>query len=117
MPYRVRWHLARKPKLKCEALAIFIRELTALLRRLASSPRGKIGAVTVVQRFGSALNLNVHFHTLAIDGVYEGGELHPAATPSQEDLDELAAKLRVRILALLARRNTVVVEIPYRLRA
>jgi len=28
------------------------------------------GAVTFIQRFGSALNLNLHFHTLALDGVY-----------------------------------------------
>jgi len=28
------------------------------------------GAVTLIQRFGSALNLNVHFHILALDGVY-----------------------------------------------
>jgi len=28
------------------------------------------GGVTFVQRFGSALNLNVHFHTVALDGVF-----------------------------------------------
>ena len=28
------------------------------------------GAVTLIQRFGSALNLNVHFHLLVLDGVY-----------------------------------------------
>lgn len=28
------------------------------------------GAVTFVQRFGSAMNLNLHFHTLALDGVF-----------------------------------------------
>lgn len=30
----------------------------------------KTGAVTLVQRFGSALNLNIHFHMLFLDGVY-----------------------------------------------
>ncbi|ASO73219.1 hypothetical protein Aba7804_20660 (plasmid) [Acinetobacter baumannii] len=30
----------------------------------------KTGAVTLIQRFGSALNLNVHFHMLFLDGVY-----------------------------------------------
>jgi len=29
------------------------------------------GAVSLIQRFGSALNLNVHFHMLWLDGVYE----------------------------------------------
>ena len=28
------------------------------------------GAVTLIQRFGSALNLNIRFHLLIIDGVY-----------------------------------------------
>ena len=30
------------------------------------------GAVTLIQRFGSALNLNVHFYMLYLDGVYAG---------------------------------------------
>lgn len=29
------------------------------------------GEVTLIQRFGSALNLSVHFHMLWLDGVYE----------------------------------------------
>jgi len=28
------------------------------------------GAITLIQRFGSARNLNVHFHMLFLDGVY-----------------------------------------------
>lgn len=34
-------------------------------------PRARIGAVTLIQRFGSALNPNIHFHLLVLDGVYE----------------------------------------------
>ena len=30
------------------------------------------GAVTLIQRFGSAINRNVHFHMLFLDGAYEG---------------------------------------------
>ncbi|MEX5147036.1 MULTISPECIES: transposase, partial [Enterobacteriaceae] len=29
---------------------------------------------TLIQRFGSALNLNVHFHMLFLDGVYVGSD-------------------------------------------
>jgi hypothetical protein len=32
--------------------------------------RGQSGAVTFVQRFGGSLNLNVHFHTAFLDGVF-----------------------------------------------
>jgi len=30
----------------------------------------RAGAVRLIQRFGSALNLNIHFHILFLDGVY-----------------------------------------------
>jgi hypothetical protein len=33
----------------------------------------RTGAVTLIQRFGSALNLNVHYHMLFLDGVYVDG--------------------------------------------
>ena len=33
-------------------------------------PEADSGAVTLIQRFGSAANLNVHLHCLVLDGVY-----------------------------------------------
>jgi len=44
----------------------------------------------LIQRFGSGLNLNIHFHTLALDGVFaEAGngslEFHPAPPPTDEE--------------------------------
>jgi hypothetical protein len=30
----------------------------------------KLRPVSLIQRFGSALNLNIHFHVLFLDGVY-----------------------------------------------
>jgi hypothetical protein len=46
----------------------------------------------------SALTLNVHFHSLLIDGVYtrdRGGraQFHPVAAPRQRRVDELVGKL------------------------
>jgi len=32
------------------------------------------GAVTLIQRFGSAANLNIHLHCLVLDGVYRRTE-------------------------------------------
>lgn len=33
-------------------------------------PLARTGAVTLIQRFGSALNLNIRFHMLFQDGIY-----------------------------------------------
>jgi hypothetical protein len=55
--------------------------------------------VTVVQRFGSALNLNLHFHCLVLDGVYvedaRTGALswHRCGSPSTSDVQELAERI------------------------
>src|SRR5277367_2691851 len=54
---------------------------------------GATGAVTLVQRFGSALNLNVHFHMVFLDGAYQtaGADaplFHPVPAPESSDLLE-----------------------------
>ncbi len=49
--------------------------------------------MTAVQRFGSAMNLNVHFHTLALDA------------PVETELARLLTSIRSRVLSLLRRRG------------
>ena len=66
------------------------------------------GAVTLTQRFGSALNLNVHFHLLVLDGVYRrDGEgrlvFVPVPAPSTDMLKQLADSLLSRLGAEHAR--------------
>jgi len=51
----------------------------------------KTGAVTVIQRFNSAVDLSVHYHALFLDGVYSlppGREpvFHPTPDPNDEDV-------------------------------
>ena len=47
-------------------LGVFVRALLGFERRRARARGlvGRGGAVTAIQRCGSALNTNVHFHTL-----------------------------------------------------
>jgi hypothetical protein len=71
---------------------------------------GRTGTVTVIQRFGGALNLNVHFHTLAVDGVFvrepDGSLLFAAAeAPTDREIEVLLDLIRKRILRLLVRRG------------
>ena len=51
-----------------------------------------------MQRFGSALNLNVHFHVLSLDGVYArywDGRLvfHRDRPPTMEDVERLVEQI------------------------
>jgi Putative transposase len=66
--------------------------------------------VTVIQRFGSGLQLNIHFHTLVLDGVFSdarpgGFAFHPTPPPSDEDVAQVLATVCARVGRLLARRQ------------
>jgi hypothetical protein len=96
-----------------EVLRAFLRALFSALRRRAKShwgtPRGQCGSVPLVQRFGSALNLNVHFHTLALDGVYtcdKGNAMRflPLPPPNPDEVARVLAGTARRIARLVASR-------------
>ena len=73
VPRPMRYVFARDAKLISRALRIFWSELLRHLKRKAGHrPYAEVfgGAVSGVQRFGGALNLNVHIHSLVLDGVY-----------------------------------------------
>ena len=70
------------------------------------------GAVTLIQRFGSALNLNIHFHMLFLDGIYRTTESGPrfrrVKAPTPAALDLLVHTLSERIARHLERRGLLV---------
>jgi hypothetical protein len=73
LPFELRYRLAWDHELCRAVLAVYTRALLGFYRKRAKGPghpEGRTGTVTVIQRFGGALNLNVHFHTLPIDGVF-----------------------------------------------
>jgi hypothetical protein len=94
LPYRLRYLLAWDHGLTRAVLAMHARVLLQFYRRQARSHGvrdGRTGTLTVIQRFGSGLNLNVHFHTVAFDGVFgqaPAGALtfHPAIPPSDAEV-------------------------------
>jgi endonuclease/exonuclease/phosphatase family metal-dependent hydrolase len=72
------------------------------------STKAEVGAVTGVQRFGSSLNLHVHFHTLVVDGVHTeepDGTLRfvPAPPPTRTELLELLTRIEKRVMKWLVR--------------
>jgi hypothetical protein len=113
LPYRLRYLLAWDHGLTRAVLGGYARTLLAFYARGARQrgvPGGRTGTITVIQRFGSGLNLNVHFHTLVLDGVFSGDrtggvEFHPAPPPSHEDVAGVLATVRGRIHRLLARQD------------
>jgi hypothetical protein len=84
---------------------------THLIKKAGFSRKtAQTGAVTLIQRFGSALNLNVHFHMLFLDGVYI--ERHDGSlrfrwvqAPTSVDIARLTQALALRISRYLERQG------------
>jgi hypothetical protein len=72
-PHRVRYLLPYDPRLFAAVRRIFVRVVLGWHQERARRegvPGARSGAVVFTQRFGSALNSNLHFHALVTDGVF-----------------------------------------------
>jgi hypothetical protein len=108
VPKRLRYFLQRDPEALSAVLHVFLRVIEAWLRQRSGCARGRLGAVSFVQRFGSALNAHVHFHCCVIDGVFaagEDGQVHfaEAGALTPEDLAAVQQQVRRRVLRWFAR--------------
>jgi hypothetical protein len=109
--------LAAQPELVTLVLQLVPR---AVLRDLLGQARLKsdechAGAVTLIQRFGLAANLNAQLYCLMLDGVYRGGgdgvpAIVELAAPTDEELHALLQTRITRLTKLLTRRSVSVVD-------
>jgi len=114
LPFALRYRLAYDAPLTSAVLGIFVRAVFGSLGRRARKQwgvaGGQCGAVTFVQRFGGALNLNVHFHSLLLDGVYASGpdgalRFLPLPPPEDAEVERVVGQVARRIARLLERRG------------
>jgi hypothetical protein len=114
LPFALRYRLAYDSRLVRDVLHIFIRAIFSSLRQRARKHAeiraAQCGAVTFVQRFGGSINLNIHFHSLVLDGVYYEDDkkqirflrLQP---PSDSEVEKITERIARRIMRLLERRG------------
>jgi hypothetical protein len=111
-PYQLRFLFASRPEIMGRVLGIVHRVIaTHLVRKSGyTNDRARTGAVTLIQRFGSALNLNIHFHMLFLDGVYVD-QLNGAArfrwvkSPSSAEITRLTHTIAHRVGRFLERQG------------
>jgi hypothetical protein len=114
LPIALRYRLGCDSKLTASVLQVFVRAVFASLRRRGRRRWGRgayaCGGITFVQRFGDALNLNVHFHSLLLDGVYARSangrprfcRLPP---PTTDEVERVTRRIVARLRRLLLRRG------------
>ena len=113
-PWPIRRLMARDYKLITAILGIVIRALYAYQRRMARRAGhrdARCASVTFVQRFGGAVNANVHLHVLAPDAVFVPGETEddvlrvvPLPVPEDKDILGILQKVVRRVSALVQKR-------------
>jgi Putative transposase/Transposase zinc-binding domain len=114
LPYVYRFLLATRPEFLRKALAVYHRTINRHYQKKATLlklNKPKIGSVTVVQRFSSSLSLNVHFHSIYMDGVfhenYLGEEVFYEIIPTHEEVVEITGILKKRLEGLMAREENI----------
>ena len=105
-----------QPKLVTPVLQVVHRVITRHLLGQAGlkADEADSGAVTLIQRFGSAANLNIHLHCLVLDGVYRRTDGEPAfvevPSPNDEALQAVLHMIITRLMKLLTRRGVLIEE-------
>ena len=103
VPFASRYLFATDPAVMGQVLGIVTRAIARHLVKAAGyhHTTAQTGAVTLIQRFGSALNLNIHFHVLFLDGVYvTTGErliFRPVPPPTVAALEKLVHLISQRV--------------------
>jgi len=113
LPFKARYCLAWNHDLTRAVLDVFWREVERRYRRRAlekGHKNPKAGGVTVIQRAGGAINLNVHFHMAALDGVFcekiDGSLVfHRVNAPSTAEVEEIARTVSRKIIRLFERKG------------
>jgi len=112
-PIPIRLYLAVRPKVMARALEITHAVIAKFYGKKVGTPKAKAktGAVTLIQRFGGSLNLNVHFHMLFLDGSYELGnqgepiDFYTADPPTIPEIDQCLNQIIQRLTRYLIRRK------------
>jgi ribosomal protein S27E len=111
-PFPLRYLFAAHPQAMGKVLGIVYRAISTHLihKSELSLKEGATGAVTLIQRFGSALNLNIHFHILFLDGVYVHRDNRPprfqrVKAPDKGELEELVQLISQRVGRCLERQG------------
>ena len=108
LPRNIRHVVIRNPKLLPRVLSLFLRVIFAYQRRRARKEGIKAplpGAITLLQFWGSILQLTPHAHSWIPDGVFfldVGGELqfHRLAPPTGQDIKALLHRIETRVTEL-----------------
>jgi hypothetical protein len=116
-PFAVRFVLATRPKVMTAVLKIVNHHIHKLLvTKISTSNQNELesGQVSFIQRWGSALNLNCHFHILVPEGLWHKDLLTNApkfnallSAPNNDDIAALVTVIAKKVNRYLQKRGLI----------
>ena len=113
LPIAMRFWVSKNRDLLNKTLTIVQSTISSFYKKSAKKSgvkRPETGAVTYIQRAGSSINLNPHFHIAFIDGVYETADkdslkFHPAAPLTDDDVANVTKKIARKVIKMLQKKG------------
>jgi hypothetical protein len=114
VPFPLRYRLAYDSSLVRDVAQIFVRTIFSSIRRRAcvsaSNRKARCGAVGFIQRFSDALNLDPHFHIMALDGIYIENSKNErtflrVGPPSDAEVARVAERVHRLVTRLIEQRG------------
>ena len=111
LPWELRLLAAARPAVVTALGRIFVKAVFEHYRKVAGRPDSQGGAALSLHRAGDSLNLNPHFHGLAMDGVFIRDDeqaavrFQTAPSPSPAELAAVVTRIRDRALHWLSRHG------------
>ncbi len=119
MPVPLRILCARNSKLQGKILRLVNKIIATSIKKsivTKTSENLEAGAVTLIQRFGGHVNLNVHFHMLHVQGAWgvsadeANVTFHAAPNPTNEEIAACVEKIASGTLRILKRMALLEVD-------
>jgi hypothetical protein len=113
VPIFLRYIMARNSVILSKILENIIGVITGSYKKKAKKTYGirggLTGNITLIQRFGSALNLNVHFHTVFLEGIYKEGsdKFYRVDAPTDAEVAKIISTIAIRVNRYLKKQGYI----------
>jgi hypothetical protein len=112
LPVPLRFWCATNRKLAAKVHRIIIKNIEnhyISLAKRAGVQNPEPGSITFVQHFGSALQFNLHYHILFLDGIFteSGKKFLPAEKLQDQHVETVLARIAQQVIKLCRKRGFI----------
>jgi len=118
LPIPLRYLVATDKKIGTEIHSVVMNEVHNYYTSKGGVKNSRTGSITFIQRFGTLLNLNPHFHLIALDGVYMLNASNKVifknlTEPTEQEVTTVINAIKRSVIRLLTQKGLLAVDSDY----